>query len=110
MRHRTTYTNLSKIWKLQVSRTRLSLTALTQRIFAAPDTAARQHGWQVSSTHGGFGRSYRDPRFDTLASCGDCLGRGIRSSGKPCHACRGTGRITVTPADEAPSSPPKGLA
>jgi hypothetical protein len=68
MRHRTTYTNLSKIWNLQLRPTRPSLTALTHRIFAASDTEARQRGWRVSSTRGGFGRSYRDPRFDTLAS------------------------------------------
>jgi len=104
MRHRTTHTNLIKIHKLLAS-LGASYTALTQRIFAGTDVAAQQRGWQVSSTHGGFGRSYRDPRFDTLSSCGDCLGRGIKSRGAPCQACGGTGRITVRPPDEPPLSP-----
>jgi hypothetical protein len=110
MRHRTTYTNVIKIYKLLPGWIRSSLTALTQRIFAAPDAAARRCGWQVSPTHGGFGRSYRDPRFDTLTSCGDCLGRGTESARQPCHACGGTGRITVGTADEPPPRAPKGLA
>jgi hypothetical protein len=110
MRHRTTHTNISKIYKLLAAWIRTSHAAQTQRIFADPDAAARQQGWQVSSTHRGFGRSYRDPRFDTLASCGDCLGRGTKSPGNPCHTCTGTGRITVRPADEPPPSPPRGLA
>jgi hypothetical protein len=110
MRHRTTYTNLIKIWKLPPTWIWSSRAVLTQRIFAAPDAAARHRGWQVTSTHGGFGRSYRDPRFDTLASCGDCLGRGTKSPGNPCHACGGTGRITVRPAGEPPPTPPRGLA
>ncbi len=106
MRHGTTYTHLIKIHKSLATWIR----ALTQRMFAAPDAAAQQRGWQVSSTHGGFGRSYRDPRFDTLASCGDCLGHGTRSPGNPCHTCRGTGRITVRPADRPSPRPPRGLA
>ena len=110
MRHRTTYTHLIKIYKLPAAWIRAGGRALTQRMFAAPDAAARQRGWQVSCTHEGFGRSYRDPRFNTLASCGDCLGRGIKSTGNPCHACVGTGRITVRPADEPPPSPPRGPA
>jgi hypothetical protein len=40
---------------------------LSDRVHAAGDAAARQHGWTVTATTGGFGfgaRSYRDPRFD----------------------------------------------
>ena len=40
---------------------------LSNRVHAAGDTAARQHGWTVTATTGRFGfgaRSYRDPRFD----------------------------------------------
>ena len=106
MRHGTTYPHVIKIYKLLATWIR----ALTQRMFAAPDAAAQQRGWQVTSTRGGFGRSYRDPRFDTLASCGDCLGCGIKSPETPCHTCRGTGRITVRPAVEPPPGPPGGLA
>jgi hypothetical protein len=110
MRHRTTHTDLSKLSNLPFTWIRSIRTALTQRLFAATDTTGRQHGWQASSTRWGFGRRYRDPRFDTLASCGDCRGRGITSPGNPCHKCGGTGRITVQPADEPPSSPQGGLA
>jgi hypothetical protein len=37
------------------------------RRFAANDTEAYWWGWQITKTHGGLGRSYRDIRFDTLA-------------------------------------------
>jgi len=104
MRHGTTYPHLIKIHKLLATWIR----ALAQRVFAALDVAAQQRGWQVSPTHGGFGRNYRDPRFDTLASCGDCLGHGVTSLGNPCHTCRGTGRVTVRPADEPPPRSPRG--
>jgi len=106
MPHRTTNPHLIKLYKPPTTWIR----GLTRRMFAALDAAALQRGWQVSSTHGGFGRSYRDPRFDTLASCGDCLGRGIKSPGGPCRACRGTGWITASPAGEPAAPPPRGLA
>jgi hypothetical protein len=38
---------------------------LSDRVHAAGDAAARQHGWTVTSTTGRFGfgaRTYRDPR------------------------------------------------
>jgi hypothetical protein len=40
---------------------------LSNRVHAAEDAAARQHGWTVTATTGWFGfgaRYYRDPRFD----------------------------------------------
>ena len=40
---------------------------LSNRVHAAGDAAARQHGWTVTATTGWFGfgaRSYRDPRFN----------------------------------------------
>jgi hypothetical protein len=40
---------------------------LSDRVHAAGDAAARQHGWTVTATTGWFGfgaRSYRDPRFN----------------------------------------------
>jgi hypothetical protein len=39
---------------------------LSDRVHAAGDECARQHGWQVTKSTGRFGfgmRSYRDPRF-----------------------------------------------
>jgi len=109
MPHRTTRTDLSKLWKLPITWLKASLAALPQRWFAASDASARQYGWQVTSTHCGLGRRYRDPRFDTLAACECCCG-GITASGNSCQRCTGTGRIIVRPADEPPASPPRGLA
>ena len=40
------------------------LTAVGERLFAADDQTAAQHGWQITARQGGAGRSYRDPRFD----------------------------------------------
>jgi hypothetical protein len=39
---------------------------LSDRVHAASDECARQHGWEVTKSTGRFGfgaRSYRDPRF-----------------------------------------------
>lgn len=107
MPYSTTHTNLIKLWNLPLTWAKARLLALTQRLFAAGDTAARQHGWQVNSMHGGFGRSYRDPRFDAMTSCGDCRGRSITTPGSPCQTCGGTGRIIIEPAAELPSNPPQ---
>ncbi len=41
---------------------------LSDRVHAAGDAVARQHGWTVTATTGWFGlgaRSYRDLRFDS---------------------------------------------
>jgi hypothetical protein len=40
---------------------------LSDRVHAAGDEYARQHGWEITKSTGRFGfgaRSYRDPRFD----------------------------------------------
>ena len=64
------------------------------RWFAANDTEAYWRGWQITKTHGGLGRRYRDIRFDTLAACAQCAGAGVRADA-PCGPCVGTGRITL---------------
>ena len=110
MPHRTTHTNLNKPFNQPFTRIRLGLLSLTQRLFAASDSTARQHGWDVNFFRRGFGRQYRDPRFDTLASCGNCRGYGVMPTGNTCERCNGYGRIILKPDAEPPSSPPKGLA
>jgi DnaJ-class molecular chaperone len=63
------------------------------------DTEAYWRGWQITRTRGGLARSYRDPRFDTLAECARCRGTGVNGAGVntdlPCAPCLGTGRITL---------------
>ena len=64
------------------------------RWFAANDTEAYWRGWQITKTHAGLGRRYRDLRFDTLAACAQCAGAGEWADA-PCGPCLGTGRITL---------------
>ena len=64
------------------------------RWFAMNDTEAYWRGWQITKTHGGLGRRYRDLRFDTLAACAQCAGAGEWADA-PCGPCLGTGRITI---------------
>ena len=62
------------------------------RLFAADDARARGYGWQITAQRGGLGRSYRDPRFDLLATCTECRGTGVDADDRPCWVCPGTGR------------------
>ena len=47
------------------------------RWFAMNDTEAYWRGWQITKTHAGLGRRYRDIRYDTLAACAQCAGAGV---------------------------------
>jgi hypothetical protein len=67
---------------------------LGDRLFVMNDIYAYWHGWQITKTHGGLARRYRDPRFDTLAECPKCHGAGVTAD-LPCAPCLGTGRITL---------------
>jgi hypothetical protein len=67
---------------------------LGDRLFAMNDAEAYWHSWQITRTHGGLGRRYRDPRFDTLAECPKCRGAGATGD-QPCPPCVGTGRVTL---------------
>ena len=67
---------------------------LGDRLFVMNDTEAYWRGWQITRTHGGLARRYRDPRFDTLAECPKCHGAGVIAD-LPCPPCLGTGRITL---------------
>jgi cytochrome c553 len=106
--HRTTRTNF--VYNL-LYRLKSSLSALGQRLFAASDADARRHGWQVTCVQSGFGRRYRDPRFDMLTACTACHGSGMNSQRDSCQTCSGNGRIVVNPTVERPvTPPPEGLA
>ena len=97
MPHRTTRSDHCKISSfLPKLKTRLS--AIARQVFAVPDADARRHGWQITVTHGGFGRRYRDPRFDYLVSCTGCSGRGRNPHHSICPTCGGTGRVVLDAA------------
>jgi hypothetical protein len=66
---------------------------LGDRLFAMNDAEAYWHSWQITRTHGGLGRRYRDSRFGTLAECPECNGAGVTAD-LPCPPCLGTGRVT----------------
>jgi hypothetical protein len=100
MPHRTTRTDHRKIHRFLPGSLRACLAALGEHAFATADADARRRGLQVTPTQGGLGRRYRDPRFDTLALCPDCRGRGFTAPANPCRNCGGTDRIIVVPAAE----------
>ena len=66
---------------------------LGDRLFVMNDTEAYWRGWQITKTHGGLARRYRDPRFDTLAECPKGQGVGLTAD-QPCPPRPGTGQIT----------------
>jgi hypothetical protein len=67
---------------------------LGDRLFAMNDAEAYWCSWQITRTHGGLGRRYRDPQFGTLAECPKCQGAGVAAN-LPCPPCLGTGRVTL---------------
>jgi hypothetical protein len=67
---------------------------LGDRLFTMNDTEAYWESWQITKTHGGLGRRYRDLRFDTLAECPKCRGSG-GTADLSCPPCLGTGRVTL---------------
>lgn len=109
MPHRTTHTDHFKSCRALLARLIAGPAALCARGFAATDAVARRYGWLVTSMRGGFGRRYRDPRFDMLATCPACRGIGFTALGFPCRNCGGIGRIIVERVPDPPSgSPPEG--
>jgi hypothetical protein len=81
------------------SRTVAWLAGIVQRagdlIFMANDEEAHWRGWTVKRRLAGLGRRYRDPLFDSLASCPHCRGQGITATESLCVKCSGTGRVTI---------------
>jgi len=72
-----------------------ALGAIGSKIFEDDDSRARDRGWQVLPRHNGLSRNYRDPRFDCLAACAACNGRGRKPGDTACSDCDGTGRIVL---------------
>jgi hypothetical protein len=70
------------------------LSGIGRRLHADADAQAQGYGWQITQRNGGLSRRYRDPRFDTLARCPSCGGKGDVDEA-PCEPCGGTGRVTV---------------
>ena len=64
-------------------------------IFMANDEEAYWRGWTVERRLAGLGRRYRDPLFDTLATCPHCRGLGITAAESLCVKCSGAGRVTT---------------
>ena len=62
---------------------------LGDRLFTMNDTEACWQGWQITKTHGGLGRRYRDLRFGTLAECPRYCGPG-GTADLSCPPCLGT--------------------
>jgi hypothetical protein len=54
---------------------------LGDHLFFMNDAEAYWRGWQITKTHGGLGRRYRDLRFDTLAECPKCRPEHLWRSG-----------------------------
>jgi len=82
------------------------LSAIGSKIFQSDDSRARDRGWQIVPRYGGLSRSYRDPRFDYLLTCAACNGHGCNRRDGTCSACRGAGRIILSPS--AASEPGRG--
>jgi hypothetical protein len=80
------------------------LDRLITRLFAAEDERARDRGWQVRRTAHGFGRSYRDPRWDRISACESCA---ELSENPGCPLCTGTGVIRLD--ETAPETEPEPL-
>lgn len=79
-----------RLWAWLASRIR----SAGRRLFLADDARAIASGWQITHGRWGLSRTYRDPRFDMLASCAVCGGEG-KTADRPCTRCAGTGRITL---------------
>lgn len=80
--------------------------AIGDRLFVDEDVWARAKGLQVEVRLGGLGRTYRDPRFDSLAGCPVCRGIGSDQDIRCCDHCSGTSRIRL----DAPLTRDAGVA
>lgn len=76
---------------------RMRIVALIWRVseeaFAEIDAFAWVQQWEIRRTW--HTHTYRDTRFDALAPCRVCSGRGRCATGLPCRRCRATGRVNL---------------
>jgi hypothetical protein len=64
MAYRTTHpTDPSKLFAWSYSWLKAACTIMGRRLHATSDAIAARLDWQVTSTHWGLGRTYRDPSF-----------------------------------------------
>jgi hypothetical protein len=69
---------------------------LEKQLFQADDAKASARGWEVRATRRGFGRVYRDPRWNSVFECLSCLGSGADpAEADGCVECRGTGVVRL---------------
>ena len=69
------------------------LTQVGNLLFAGKDEEASWHAWSVERRDAGLGRAYRDPRFDTLASCPRCHRVSTAADGTACKQCSAAERL-----------------
>jgi DnaJ-class molecular chaperone len=108
MPYRTTHENPIKPCNRPLTWGGAILKDLTKRLFNDCDDTARRYGWQITPTRHGFGRRYRDPRFDAIAACTGCGGTGAGSSGVTCRSCQGSGRVVSKPNTPPSANPLSG--
>jgi hypothetical protein len=64
MSYRTTQpTRVGKTFTWPLTWTKAACTIIGRRLHAVPDAVAVRLGWEVTATHWGLGRVYRDPRL-----------------------------------------------
>lgn len=112
MNNRITHARLGKIYERLDARLGAALIRFGRRLFADQDAIAREHDWQITSTPYGFGRRYRDPRFDRLGQTRlkaqvkppvtDQPGGAGQAARPPGQATGPPGQATVAPCRRSP--------
>lgn len=72
-------------------RIRRLCSALDDAIFEQSDLDANARGWEARRDRP-FTRTYRDPRWDSIAACPNCQGEGTFGA-HPCGECDGRGTV-----------------